>query len=49
MHKVVREQGDRLRVLERALQEKANWSEVEASLQARATIQDVNQSLAGIA
>jgi hypothetical protein len=38
-----------VRVLERALQEKANWSEVEASLQARATIQDVNQSLAGIA
>jgi hypothetical protein len=49
MQAVITEQGDKIRALERKQKDNASWSQVESSLAARATIQDVNQSLAGLA
>jgi hypothetical protein len=49
MQQVIQEQGDKIRALERRQKDSASWSQVESSLAARATIQDVNQSLAGLA
>ena len=45
LHDVVKAQGQTIRRLEQKMQEKANWSEVESSLAARATVADVNNSL----
>ena len=45
LHDVVVAQGETIRRLERVVADKADWSEVEASLSARATVADVNKSL----
>ena len=49
MQRVISEQSDKIRTLERHQKDAASWTQVESSLAARATIQDVNQSLAGLA
>ena len=45
LHDVIMKQNETIERLERVVQEKADWSEVEASLAARATVADVNRSL----
>ena len=45
LHDVIVAQGETIQRLERAVADKADWAEVEASLAARATVSDVNRSL----